>query len=176
MGRLLKIKDELLMPMWNTLWTEKDDFRKSELFRTNEQIQRLVEKEVGALRDVSEQYRADMRPVRENLILATTQAVASRSQLEAAVNSLSALGVIDEARARSTVERLGTMTGGDLDNLKKRAEAKETMLNQEPQAQMSRRVMAIDPIGVLMSPEQLFREQEAAAERPRLPELPEGAS
>ena len=173
MGRLLKIKDELLMPMWNTLWTEKDDFRKSELFRTNEQIQRLVEKEVGALRDVSEQYRADMRPVRENLILATTQAVASRSQLEAAVNSLSALGVIDEARAKSTMARLGNMTGGDLDNLKKRAEAKETMLNQEPQAQMSRRVMAIDPIGVLMSPEQLFREQEAAAERPRLPESTE---
>ncbi len=168
MGRLLKIKDELLMPMWNALWVEKDDFRKSELFRTNEQIQRLVEKEVAALRDVAEQYRADMRPVRENLILATTEAISARSQLESAVGSLTALGVIDGKRASETLARLGTMTGGDLDNLKKRAEAKETLLNTEPQSQLSRRVMAIDPISVLMTPEQLFREQSSSSERPQL--------
>lgn len=176
MGRLLKIKDELLMPMWNALWTEKDDFRKKELFRTNEQIQRLVEKEVSALRDVSEQYRADMRPVRENLMLATTEALAARDQLEAAVQSLSALGVISEQRATETVGRLGKMTGGDLDKLKKRAETKETMLNMEPQAQMNRRTMAIDPISQLMSPDQLFKERAREAERPMLATREEGGS
>ncbi len=174
MGRLLKIKDELLMPMWNALWTEKDDFRKSELFRTNEQIQRLVEKEVGALRDVSEQYRADMRPVRENLVIAATLAISARDQLDSAVNSLSALGVISEQRATDTMGRLGKMTGGDLDGLKKRAEQKESLLNQEPQSQMSRRVMAIDPIGQLMSPEQLFKETARAAERTSLARRSEG--
>jgi len=168
MGRLLKIKDELLMPMWNALWTEKDDFRKSELFRTNEQIQRLVEKEVGALRDVSEQYRADMRPVRENLVIATTAAISARDQLESAVKSLNALGVISEQRAGETMGRLGKMTGGDLDALKKRAEQKESLLNLEPQAQMSRRVMAVDPIGVLLSPDQLFKETAREAEKTSL--------
>ncbi len=173
LGRLLKIKDDLLMPMWNQLWTEKDDFRKAELFRTNEQVQRLVEKETGALRDVSEQYRADMRPVRENLIIATTEAVHKRDQLGAAVNSLSALGVLSAESAQATIGRLGAMTGGDLDSMRKRAEAKETLLNHEPQAQMNRRVMAIDPVQVLMGPEALFREQSEAETQVRLPELPE---
>ncbi len=168
MGRLLKIKDELLMPMWNALWTEKDDFRKSELFRTNEQIQRLVEKEVGALRDVAEQYRADMRPVRENLVIASTEALAARDQLESAIGSLSALGVISTQRSQETLGRLGSMTGGDLSKLKKRAESKESILNTEPNAQMARRIMAIDPIGQLMSPEQLFTETAGAAERTTL--------
>ncbi|MBM4374888.1 MAG: hypothetical protein FJ095_07370 [Deltaproteobacteria bacterium] len=168
MGRLLKIKDELLMPMWNALWAEKDDFRKSELFRTNEQIQRLVEKETGALRDVAEQYRADMRPVRENLMLATTEAVSARDKLESAVMSLRALGVITEERASETMGRLGTQTGGNLDEHKKRAEAKETLLNQEPQATMSRRIMARDPINVLMTPDQLFRESATDAEKTSL--------
>jgi hypothetical protein len=168
LGRLLKVKDELLMPMWNALWAEKDDFRKSELFRTNEQIQRLVEKEVGALRDVAEQYRADMRPVRENLMIAATAAISARDQLESAVSSLQALGVISKTRATETMGRLGQLTGGDLDQLKKRAEHKETLLNQEPQATMGRRVMAIDPISKLMTPDQLFREQAQAAERTKL--------
>lgn len=162
MGRLLRIKEELLMPMWNHLWSEKDDLRKIELFRTNEQIQRLIEKEAAALRAVSEQYRADMRPVRENLIVATGEALHKREQLAAAVNSLRALGVLPEERARATLARVGAMTGGDLGESTSRFEAKETTLNHEPQAQMSRRSMALDPVQVLLGPESLFRDQARA--------------
>ena len=158
MGRMLKIKDELLMPMWNHLWTEKDDLRKTELFRTNEQIQRLIEKEVAALRDVSEQYRADMRPVRENLIIATTEATQKREQLDATVESLAAMGAVSKEEARARLSAIQDVTGGDLGEFRKRAEAKETLLNQEPQSQMSRRIPAIDPVSVLMSPDTLFHQ------------------
>lgn len=166
MGRMLRIKDELLMPMWNQLWIEKDNLRKSELFRTNEQIARLTEKETVALREVSEQYRADMRPVRENLVIATTEGTHKRDQLHAAVTSLVALGVMPEERGAQTLARIQAMTGDKLDENRKRAEAKETLLNQEPQAQMLRRPTAVDPVDVLLSPEALF--QEAEVVRPNL--------
>jgi hypothetical protein len=156
MGRMLKVKDELLMPMWNHLWTEKDDLRKTELFRTNEQIQRLMEKEATALRDVAEQYRADMRSVRENLIVATSEAAIKKDQLETTVESLTALGAISKDEASAWVGRLMSLTGGDLTDLRKRAEAKETLLNQEPQAQLNRRIPAIDPVQVFMTPGALF--------------------
>ncbi len=165
MGCLLRIKGQLLMPMWNHLWTEKDDFRKSEMFRTNEQLLRLREKEVAALRDAAEQYRADMRPVRENLILALTEAQSKRGQLHATVSSMVASGLapaeaMDEATAR--VERL---TGGELEDYRRRAETKETLLDHEPQAQLLRRLPAVDPLHLLLTPASLFREEALAPER-----------
>lgn len=159
MGRMLRIKDELLMPMWNHLWTEKDDFRKKELFRTNEQLQALIEKEAAALRDVAEQYRADMRPVRENLILASMEAMTKREQLESTVTSLEAVGVISREQRLQSSAKVDELTGGDLGILKKRAEAKENLLNIEPQAQMERRVPAIDPVRMHLTPDTLFRNQ-----------------
>lgn len=163
MGRMLKVKDQLMMPMWNHLWTEKDALRKTELFRTNENIQRLIEKEAGALRDVAEQYRADMRAVRENLILATTEAGMKKEQLEVTVQSLQALGAISEDEANAWVGRLMDLTGGDLKDLRKRAEAKETLLNQEPQAQLGRRVPALDPVQTFLTPGALFNPVESGA-------------
>lgn len=168
MGLMLRIKDELMMPMWNHLWTEKDDFRKSELFRTNEQLQRLMEKEAGALRDVAEQYRADMRPVRENLILAATDATAKRDQLDSTVGSLEAMGMIPPEQRKEWMSRLATMTGGDLGALRKRAEMKETLLSFEPEAQMNRRVPALDPVNAFITPDALFRLGQAPAEPLRL--------
>ena len=174
MGRMLKVKDELLMPMWNHLWTEKDDFRKSELFRTNEQIQRLMEKETVALREVSEQYRADMRPVRENLILSTTEAKTKQEQLGSTVDSLAAMGVVSKKEAEDKVAEIASMTGGNLEQLKVRAEAKETLLNQEPQAQMNRRIPAIDPVSVLLTPETLFRQEALGVDVVQLPASGDG--
>ncbi len=175
MGSMLKVKDELLMPMWNHLWTEKDDFRKAELFRTNEQIQQFIEKEVVALREVGEQYRADMRPVRENLILSTTEAQTKREQLDATVDSLAILGVVSPEDAREKLTRLDALSGTELTQLRSRAEAKETLLNQEPQAQMNRRIPAIDPVHVLVGPEALFRRAPDDGLALKLPSAPSAA-
>ena len=164
MGRMLRVKDELLMPLWNQLWAEKDDFRKAELFRTNEQLQRLMEKEVSALREVAEQYRADMRPVRENLILAISEAEGKRKQLDATVRSLAALGALQEDEVADRQRQLANMAGGDFDELKRSAGNKETMLNLEPQNQMSRRPPPSDPIRVLLRPEELFEYRQQASD------------
>lgn len=156
MGRMLRMKDELLMPLWNQLWQEKDDFRKAELFRTNEQLQRLMEKEVSALREVAEQYRADMRPVRENLIIAISEADSKRKQLDATVRSLAAMGVLRDDEVAQGQQQLSKMAGGNFEELKRSAGNKETILNLEPQNQMNRRPPPSDPVRVFLRPEELF--------------------
>ena len=68
-GQVLKVTSDLLVPLWEHLWTEKADFRKSELFRTNESLIRMIEKESEKLLEVGNQFKADMRTVRENIYL-----------------------------------------------------------------------------------------------------------
>jgi len=156
MGRLMKVNVDLLMPMWQQLWTEMDDFRKSEIFRTNEQLQRLSEKESEKLIDIGEQYRADMRPVRENLIRYSTEAKNKIEQLSETVEGLYVTGMIDRSKKDILLERSKNEFKDELGTMKRHVEAKELLLNLEPQAQVRRRSMAVDPINFFMTPDKLF--------------------
>ena len=50
---MVKAYSDLMIPLWEHLWTEKADFRKSELFRTNEEMRRMTEKESEKLIDIA---------------------------------------------------------------------------------------------------------------------------
>jgi hypothetical protein len=63
-GQVLKVTSDLMVPLWEHLWTEKADFRKSELFRTNESLIRMSEKESEKLIEVGNQFKADMNRYR----------------------------------------------------------------------------------------------------------------
>ena len=158
MGRLLKVKDELMMPIWNHLWTEQDNFRKSELFRTNEAVQRMGEKESEKLMSLSESYKADMRPVRENIIRYTAEAANKQGQLVDTIDGLVDMGLMTEEKGAEVRGRLGELMQGSLSETKRTAEAKELMLSLEPQAQLARRPDADDPINLLLTPKTLFAE------------------
>ena len=147
-----------MMPLWNHLWTEKDDLRKQEIFRTNESLQRMSEKESEKLVNIGDQYRSDMRPVRENLIKAAAEAENKTSQLFDTIQGLADIGLLsaeDGDKARREIE---DRLGGDLAQSKRRAENKELLLTQEPQAQVLRREGAVDPVSMFMSPDALFRQ------------------
>ena len=136
MGRMMKVQEHLMMPMWNHLWTEKDDFRKAELFRTNEALQRMGEKESEKLINIADQYRSDMRPVRENLIRSAADTENKTTQLFDTIDGLAAIGLLtpeDGDRARREIEE---QLGGDVLNAKHAAERKELVLSQEPAAQI----------------------------------------
>ena len=106
LGRLLKVKDNLMLPIWNHLWTEKDDFRKSELFRTNEGLQRMGEKETEKLLAVAESYKSDMRPVRENLIRYSTEAETKHRQLTDTIQGLQDMGYMTKEKAKQVHGRM----------------------------------------------------------------------
>jgi hypothetical protein len=155
LGRMLRIKDELLMPMWNHLWAEKDDFRKAELFRTNEQLQRLVEKEVAALRDVAEQYRADMRPVRENLLRSASDAGTSLEKLSRLIESMRRIDSISPEAAHTIMSGVRSDTP-EVGEAKRQVEDKETHLMMLPQAVFKVRAPELDPTQRFQSPSTLF--------------------
>jgi hypothetical protein len=160
--------------MWNHLWTEKDDLRKQEIFRTNESLQRMSEKESEKLVNIGDQYRSDMRPVRENLIRSSADAENKQAQLFDTIEGLADIGLLSAADGDKARREIQDKLGGDLADSKRRAEAKELLLTQEPQAQVRRRAGAIDPVSMFMTPESLFRQVPRGA-RLRLPtpETPE---
>lgn len=160
MGRLLRVKDDLVMPIWNHLWTEKDDFRKSEQFRTNEALQVMAEKESEKLLSIAESYKADMRPVRENIIRYAAEAENKQRQLVDTIEGLVQMGLMTEAKAEEVQGRIAMLMRGSISDTKRAAETKELMLTLEPQAQLSRRPSADDPINMLLSPSALFTETE----------------
>lgn len=180
-GAILAVKDDLMGPMWTHLWTEKADFRRSEQFRTNEQLLRMSEKESEKLISVADQYRADMRMVREQIVQADAELQGKVSQLEDVLQGLSAMGLLDEEQRRNIEQRMRMAFDGDIAKVKKHAELKEFLLGLEPQAQAERRGTAVDPIAIATSPQMLFApatppELQVAISQDASPGLPTGAS
>jgi hypothetical protein len=138
------------------LWTEKADFCRAELFRSNEQVTDLLERESGAMRDIAEQYRADMRPVRENLIHAVTEVMQGRERLTETLQSLVAVGAASRSEVDQRVEQLSGMVGGDLGSMRRSAEIKETFLVKRPIQAMAQRPQLLGPLDLYRDPKNIF--------------------
>lgn len=157
MGSVLRVKDDLLIPMWNHLWTEKDDFRKSELFRTNEQLTTFSEKEGEKLLSIAESYRGDLRGVRERIVSATAESETNRERLFSTLDGLVDMQLMTAERSGDVRTRLERESGASVSSLKRKAEANEMLLLSEPQSQLKRRNTALDPIHNFSDPSKLFK-------------------
>jgi hypothetical protein len=157
-GRVLRVQRELMLPMWNALWVEQEQFRKSEMFRTNESLQRMAEKESEKLLAIAESYKADLRPVREKLISHATEAENKMTQLTDTVEALENLGQITSERAEELRRHIGAIGNHSIRTAKQDAGRKELLLSMEPAHQLARRGTAIDPINMLATTEVLYRE------------------
>lgn len=155
--QVLRMHEDLLFPVWRHLWSEKADFRKAELFRTNEQLLRMSEKESEKLISVGNQFRDDMRTTREILKQVDGELMGKVGQMRGTREALLALGLLSAGGAQTlgeaSLEALGVGAGSALGH----AEAKETLLALEPQAQTERRERAADPIDLVVSPAVLFQ-------------------
>jgi hypothetical protein len=156
-GQVLRSDVDLLIPLWEHLWTEKADFRKSELFRTNELIQRMSEKEGEKIKQIGYQFQADLREVRSNMFLAKADFDAKLQELEEYEEGVKELGLMDESQlnrlqsATSQLEAISQGTSGD-------AAGYEQILMLEPKNQLLRRQSKVhDPIDVIKSPDLLIK-------------------
>jgi prefoldin subunit 5 len=155
-GQLLKVTSDLMIPLWEHLWTEKSDFRKSELFRTNESLIRMTEKESEKLIEIANQYRADMRSVRANINLLESDLKSKYDEIIAFRDGMQALGLLSERQKQFlTEEKLQAMTVGER-SLIQEGEQYETILGTEPRIQAERRGSAQDPIDLIKSPDILI--------------------
>jgi hypothetical protein len=155
-GQVLRTDVDLLIPLWEHLWTEKADFRKSELFRTNESIQRMSEKEGEKIKQIGYQFQGDLREVRSNIFLAKADFDSKLKELEEYEEGVKELGLMDESQltrlqtATSQLEAVSQETSGD-------ASGYEQILMLEPKNQLLRRQSKVhDPIDVIKSPDLLI--------------------
>lgn len=144
-GGVVKAYSDLMIPLWEHLWTEKADFRKAETFRTNDQLIRMSEKEAEKLIDVANQFRDDLRSVRENLNNLGADLKSKVAEITSFKDGMDDLGVLSP-RAREMIEQSGAALGDEEDSLLTEADRLETILAAQPQAQMENRGTVQDPI------------------------------
>ena len=154
-GSMVKAYSDLMVPLWEHLWAEKADFRKSELFRTNDSIIRMSEKESEKLINIADQFRADMRSVRENIYVIESDLKSKYSEITSFRDSMDRLGLLS-ARAKDTIsdEKLQSILLGDIKVSS--TDRYETSLSAIPQAQAQNRGAVYDPIDVVREPDALL--------------------
>jgi hypothetical protein len=164
-GQVLKVTSDLMIPLWEHLWTEKSDFRKAELFRTNESLIRMTEKESEKLIEIANQYRGDMRSVRENINLLESDLKSKYEEIKSFKDGMEALGLLSERQKQFLNEdKLKSLTLGD-HSIIEEGEQHETYLGMEPRIQAERRGSAEDPIDLIRSPDILIPYKNNAVKR-----------
>jgi len=154
-GGVLKAYSDLMIPLWEHLWTEKADFRKSETFRTNEQMIRMAEKEAEKLIDIANQFRADMRSVREHVNIIEADLQSKTDEIIAFRDGMDSLGILtDRTRAALANENLLTKEAGP--GMAAESDRYETVLSALPQTQMENRGTVQDPIELIRGPDVLL--------------------
>ena len=164
-GQILKLRNDLLFPMWEHLWTEKADFRKSELFRTNESLIRMSEKEGEKLIEIGNQFRSDTRSVRENIYMLEPEAKSQLREINDYKIGINALGLLSERQnsllSTGELNNLENISGSIIED----SEIKETLLGYEPKNQAMRRGTVSDPIDDSKNPSILLVYQDRASSR-----------
>lgn len=153
-GGVVKAYSDLMLPLWEHLWSEKADFRKSELFRTNESMIRMSEKESEKLIDIGNQFKADMRAVRENVHLLESELASKHNEILSFRDGMDQLNLLS-ARVKAAVsdEKLASMVVGE--PVIPRMSKFELVLATLPQAQAESRGVARDPIEMVREPDAL---------------------
>ena len=163
-GAIVKAYSDLMLPLWEHLWTEKADFRKSELFRTNQDMIRMTEKESVQLIDVANEFRADMRTVRENTNIFRADLTAKLSEIRDFRDSMSQIGLLSLHMQDTTAdERIAAL---DLDDSGLASiDGYENALTRAPQAQAETRGTMHDPIDYVREPNIVIGSLPAAGKR-----------
>jgi hypothetical protein len=150
-GGLVKAYSDLMVPLWEHLWTEKADFRKSELFRTNDAMIRMSEKESEKLINIADQFRADMRTVRENVHLIESDLKSKYSEITMFRDSMDNLGLLSpRAKEAITDEKLRDILLSD--TKLSTTDRYEISLGAIPQSQAQNRGTVYDPIDIVREP------------------------
>lgn len=154
-GGVVKAYSDLMLPLWEHLWTEKADFRKSELFRTNESMIRMTEKESEKLIDIGNQFRADMRTVRENVYLLESELNSKHVEIVNFRDSMSELNLLSErAKVAVSDDKLKGMIIGE--PVIPKMDKCESIISLLPQSQAENRGTAHDPIDMIKEPDALI--------------------
>jgi hypothetical protein len=154
-GSVIKAHFDLMIPLWEHLWTEKADFRKSELFRTNEAMIGMSEKESEKLIEIGNQFRGDMRTNRENIYLLESDMKSKYEEIKGFRDGMNQLGLLsDRAMNNLTDEKLKNLISDN--SPLEISQRYESTLSSLPQAQAEVRGTVSDPIDMVRDPSALI--------------------
>lgn len=149
-GQMLKATTDLMYPMWTHLWTEKADFRKSEQFRSNELLIQMSEKESEKLIEIGNQFRADMRSVRENLYVVEAEIGSKVDEIRTFCEGMQSMGLLSARQRKISDEQLAIVTNDQ--SVLGKASERESALAIMPQIQAELRGTVSDPIDMIRDP------------------------
>lgn len=163
-GSVVKAYSELMIPLWEHLWTEKSDFRKTEMFRTNDSMILMSEKESEKLIDIANQFRDDLRSVRQNVNVLESELKSKCGEIIGFRDEMDQLGLLsDRAKLSISEEKLRQlMSSESISGISGRYEAQLGML---PRQQAENRGGVQDPIDLVREPDSLVTLQEQAGVR-----------
>jgi hypothetical protein len=163
-GSVVKAHYDIMIPLWEHLWTEKADFRKSELFRTNEAMINMSEKESEKLLEVGNQFAAEMRTNRENIYLIEADLNSKYDEILSFRDGMNALGLLSERVMRQiSDEQLKRLIVSD--SPLGAAKTYETTLALLPKAQAEVRGTVYDPIDMVRESNILLSSNNSSAPR-----------
>lgn len=163
-GATTKVMYDLMVPIWEHLWTEKADFRKSELFRTNQAMINMSEKESEKLIEIGNQFRGDMRTNRENIYLIEADLRSKYDEILSFRDGMQRLNLVSErVMSQLSDDKLKELV---IDQSPLETAGRyETSLALMPRLQAEMRGTASDPIDTIREPALLVESMNPGAMR-----------
>ncbi|MUG95793.1 hypothetical protein F7734_26925 [Scytonema sp. UIC 10036] len=138
-ARMLKVKDELILPIWDALWLEKHDERNRIIREKEAELRANVEQEVTLLRDEAKLFTEEFRPVRDQLEKMGSSSRVAQQQIEMMLNFYIARGILSEETAdamRQYISRGQGLTTNEIINITRQL---ENQLSEEAETAQIRR-------------------------------------
>lgn len=145
-ARMLKVKDDLIIPLWDQLWLEKHDERNRIIREKEKELRENREKESSQLREEAKVFTEEYRAVRNHLEEAGAGYSTAAGQLEMMLQFFADRGIL----SRETVanmqnflqQRMGRRVAtGEIVAV---TDQLESQLEQEPETVFIRRGQLID--------------------------------
>jgi hypothetical protein len=116
----------------------------------------MTEKESEKLIEIGNQFRADMRPVRENVNTIESDLRAKINEIRQFRDSMREVGLLSDQQAAALSDSALEAVALNDEPVLKRAHDIESWLGFEPRAQAERRGVVRDPIDIARSPDALI--------------------
>ncbi len=139
-ARLLKVKDDLILPLWDTLWMEKHDERNRIIREKETELRDNVEQEAAFLREEAKVFTEEFRPVRDQLEQAGSSSRVAKQQIEMMLTFYRERGILSDNTAQEMYTYInGSATGQSADEIVRLARQLETQLSEEAETVLIRR-------------------------------------
>ncbi|MCP2729028.1 hypothetical protein [Limnofasciculus baicalensis] len=138
-ARMIKVKDDLILPIWDALWLEKHDERNRIIREKEAELRENVEEEVAKLREEAKLFTEEFRPVRDKLENMGSSSRVAQQQIDMMLNFYLARGILSQATAAGMRQYINTGQGQTTKEIINITRQLETQLAEEAEAAQIRR-------------------------------------